>query len=248
MSRRRAGLTLEDLWRDGPAIRVSDLVAITSLSADTIRTDIASGELVACRRSSAAPFLIERTHARAWLWRMGFGRGRTPATTALAPRAPAAPVGIGGNPQPDPFQLFASLLQALAAMGLDDIVRNAVATANSVTRTLQTTVTHRAWTGQDGYGKPTFASPVTRSAVVELTQALSKPVLVRTSTGQEKAARAKVLFLTPIAANGASGRTEPIDPRDEITLPDGTTGPILSIEGTVDPDTSRPFAAEVWIG
>ena len=73
-------------------------------------------------------------------------------------------------------------------------------------------------------------------------------MLVRTSTGADVVVRASVTFLTPLTANGAETRTEPIDPRDKIILPDGTTGPIVNISGPVDPDTGAPFLFEVLLG
>lgn len=44
-------------------------------------------------------------------------------------------------------------------------------------------------------------------------------------------------------------RRNPIDPRDEITLPDGTTGPIISVPGAVNnPRTGTGFIQVVEIG
>ncbi len=44
-------------------------------------------------------------------------------------------------------------------------------------------------------------------------------------------------------------RDFPIDARDVIILPDGTTGPIVHITGPPsDPKTGRPYFAEVWLG
>lgn len=128
-------------------------------------------------------------------------------------------------------------------MGLDAIVRSGVALANRITDSLQVDVTHEAWTGDDKYVKPTFAAAVTRSAIVEM-----RPRLRRLASGKEVMAYAVVTFLVPIAANGAAGRREPIDPRDRITLPDGFTGPILEAVGVTDPTTNRPYVLEVVLG
>lgn len=129
-------------------------------------------------------------------------------------------------------------------MGLADVVRGAVATANTVTRDLQASVTHFAWTSQSDTGAPVYASGVSRKAIVEMKQRL-----MRTAGGQEIVARAKVTFLELPAANGAANRREPIDPRDKILLPDGTTGPILDVAGLVDAESTagRSFFAEVWL-
>lgn len=44
-------------------------------------------------------------------------------------------------------------------------------------------------------------------------------------------------------------REYPIDPRDVIILPDGTTGPIVNITGPpVDPGTNYVYFHEVWLG
>lgn len=133
-------------------------------------------------------------------------------------------------------------------MGLDSLVRNAVATANRLTAALQVTVTHEAWTGKDSYNKPTYASGKDRQCILEWTSDTGRPALVKTASGEEKVVRAKLTFVVPIAANGADDRQEPVDPRDIFTLPDGTTGPILNIGGVVDPSTSAPYALEVSIG
>lgn len=219
-------------------MRVRDLVAITSLCPDTISQDIAAGELSVIRRGPRSPFLIERSAARLWLSKMGFSSG------GLVPTL--VPNGTDGNRQPPIYPDPAVLVQMLVAMGLGSILRSGVAIADSVTGGtdgVQVSITHRAWTGRDGYNKPTYGSSVTRKAVMKSVQRM-----IRTTGGQEVQARAALTFLAPITANGASGRREPIDPRDLITLPDGTTGPILDIQGTVDPDTSQPFALRVFLG
>lgn len=128
-------------------------------------------------------------------------------------------------------------------MGLAAIVRSAVATANGVTSDLQVAVTHEAWTGVDGQGSSSYAAGVSRDAIVE-----HKQRLVRTAAGEMLMARARLMFLEPIPDNGATGRREPIDPRDRITLPDGSTGPILDVQGMTDPATDRPYALEVFLG
>jgi hypothetical protein len=118
-------------------------------------------------------------------------------------------------------------------MGLDAIVRRAVAKANTITASLQVEVTHEARTGQDTYGAPTFAAAVARPAIVE-----RKQKLIRDTNGQERLSQHKVTFLQPVT----------LDVRDRITLPDGTTGPILDIAGLVDAGTNAPYYAEVLLG
>lgn len=132
-------------------------------------------------------------------------------------------------------------------MGLDAIIRSGLRVANQVTASLQATVTHERWKSVDGYGKPTYALAIDRTAIVEKTQRR-----MQTDTGETVMAKAKVTFLEPIAdldtGSTITGRQHPTDARDRITLPDGTTGPILAIEGMVDPSTERPYFEAVWLG
>lgn len=126
---------------------------------------------------------------------------------------------------------------------LDDLIRNAVTLANSLTADLQATVSHEAWIGQDSRGKPNYDDPVSRQAVVDFRQ-----VRRRLADGSETLQAAKLTFVGPITANGATGRREPIDNRDRITLPNGYTGPIVEVLGVVDPTTNAPYAIDVVLG
>jgi len=118
-------------------------------------------------------------------------------------------------------------------VGLDAIVRAGLKVAKTVTADLRDTVTHEAWSSVDGFGKPTYASGVSRSAIVE-----HKQHLLRNSNGQETLSSHRLLFLEPVA----------IDPRDRLTLSDGTTASILSVNGVMDPSTDAPYYAEVFVG
>ena len=128
-------------------------------------------------------------------------------------------------------------------MALDSLIRRGVATANRLMASLQPNVTFEAWTGEDAYGAVTFATGVPTPALVEQKQRLH-----RTASGREVVTKAKITILRPIAPNGATGRTEPIDSRDRFTLPDGSTGPIVDVEGFVDRGTGRPYFAEIFLG
>ena len=130
------------------------------------------------------------------------------------------------------------------AMALDTILRKGVALANTLTAALQDTVKHEAWIGHDGFAKPTYdPSSINRQAIVEMDQRL-----IRLADGQEVQQRARVTVIGPITGNGANGRKEPVDPRDRITLPDGTTGPILDVKGVSDPSTGAPYAYTIILG
>jgi hypothetical protein len=128
-------------------------------------------------------------------------------------------------------------------MALDSLVRSAVAIANSVTSSLQVVVSHEAWIGSDSYGAPQYATAVNLSAIVEYRQRLR-----HLRDGQQVLQRAVVFLLEPVSPNGAAERREPIDPRDRIVLPDGTTGPIYDVAGLADPQTNASYYHEVVIG
>jgi hypothetical protein len=129
-------------------------------------------------------------------------------------------------------------------MALDSLVRKGVALANKLTTSLQLEVSHEAWIADDGEGQPQYALPVPYTAIVE-----EGGKARRSPTGEVVYPQFSLTFLTPIEPNGASGRQEPIDPRDRLTLPDGRTGPILGApSGVADPETNAAYAKEVAIG
>jgi hypothetical protein len=121
-------------------------------------------------------------------------------------------------------------------MGLGSIVRSAVAIAHNLTKGvdgLQVDVTVEAYSGIDGFAKPTYESAQTISAVME-----KQSRLVRTAGGQEVMSKHRLTFVRPVE----------IGPKDRITLPDGSTGPILDVDGVVDSDTDFPYATGVLLG
>lgn len=128
-------------------------------------------------------------------------------------------------------------------MGLADIVRSGIAIAKNVTADLQVDITLEAWTGSDGYGAPTYAAAVILPAIV-----VKKQRIIKNPLGEIIKSKHEVTILQPVTANGATGREEPIDPRDRITLPDESTGPILDVTGMIDPSTGAPFMPEIWLG
>lgn len=128
-------------------------------------------------------------------------------------------------------------------MGLRDLVANGVALANSLTADLQVSVQLEQWTGQDAFGNATYAAAVSYTAIVEK---VNKRIM--TPSGVEQHINYYIAVIQPITANGASGRQEPIDTRDKITLSDGATGPIRDHRGLLDSDTDSPYLMEVWLG
>lgn len=118
-------------------------------------------------------------------------------------------------------------------MSLATILQGGISIANTVTASLQATVTHKAFSSDDGYGKPTYATGVSRTAIVERRQKY-----VRTKSGEEKLSQARIVFVGPVT----------VDERDLITLPDGSEMPILRITGVVDATTNEEFVVEVELG
>ncbi len=129
-------------------------------------------------------------------------------------------------------------------MDLAALVRKTVAIADSTTDSLQAqNIIHTPWTGSDSFGGPSYGASVVRRGVVSYkTKDRDDP------GGDSILQKATVLFVGPITANGAANRKEPIDPRDQIFLPNGYTGPILSIEGVNDPGTNSLYTVKVIMG
>lgn len=131
-------------------------------------------------------------------------------------------------------------------MALVDVVRSGVKIAAGLTRSFQATVTHAAWIGQAGSGADAFAAPVSRQALVDRTV---KPLYA--GSGKLIMVVASVTFLDPIpntTPNPGQQRLNPIDPRDVITLDDGTTAPIVRSGGFEDAGQRTPFVNEVLLG
>lgn len=128
-------------------------------------------------------------------------------------------------------------------MGLASIISNALATADIITADLQPVVSFEAWIGNDGAGGNTYAAAIPTKAIVE-----NKMRLMRDTQGEDKETTHLITIIRPIAPNGAANRSEPIDPRDRFTLPDGSTGPIIAIEGLINRATNAPFFAQIWLG
>jgi hypothetical protein len=127
-------------------------------------------------------------------------------------------------------------------MSLLDVVRSAVALANTVTQPLQATVSFRRFLSADGEGVRTYAAAVDLEAIVDW-----KQKSIRTATGELSVSRSSVAFLDIAALVAATGG-EGIGDNDLIVLPDGTTGPILDMSGFVDAGTGHPVMTEVWLG
>lgn len=125
-----------------------------------------------------------------------------------------------------------------------ELLEVGVAIADDLTKGVQQDVTLEPWLSSDAKGKRTYDTPVTFKAVVNKTRR-QRP----TGAGTFVNIVATLTVVGDVAPNGAAGRREPIDPRDRITLADGTTGPILSAPSAVmNPNTGRGFINKIEIG
>lgn len=128
-------------------------------------------------------------------------------------------------------------------MSLLDTLRDAVKIADTVTKPLQTTVLFFKHAGDDAYGDDVFPStPAQLKAIVEW-----KQQVVKTQTGELVASRLNLTFLD-VAALLAATANGGIKYNDKITLQNGETCPILSLDGFMDPGTGIPVATQVFLG
>jgi hypothetical protein len=133
-------------------------------------------------------------------------------------------------------------------MGLGSIVRGVIPVIKGVIGGqdgVMDDVTIMYWEGDsDLVGTGNYSDPVPYQALV-----VRKNQNVKDSNGQEVLAKTYLLFVEALQPHGVGvGRDEPIDVRDIITLSDGTTGPILDLEGLMDRLTSNPYLTEVYLG
>lgn len=131
-------------------------------------------------------------------------------------------------------------------MALIDIVRNGVKIVSKVTDSLKESVTLEAWVGSDGKGADSYAAPVTLEALVS-----RKKEIRYTDSAGRVLTIATLTFVDPVAdttPNVGETREQPIDPRDVVTLADGSTAPVVETGGFADAATGRPFALKVVLG
>ena len=117
--------------------------------------------------------------------------------------------------------------------GFADLIASGVSIANTLTDSLQATVTHKTGLSLDSYGKPTFSTSTSRTAIVQ-----KRNKLVRDATGKEVLSKAQVTF--PYAVD--------ITDTDIIVLPDSSEMPILFVKGLVNPTTNKEYMVEVELG
>lgn len=128
-------------------------------------------------------------------------------------------------------------------MGLLDVLRAGIKTADKITKPLQANVSYVRVTARDAYGAPSaYATAVTLKAIVDQKQ---RPV--RTRSGIETVSSATLTFLD-VAVIARVTNSQGIDSDDQFTLPDGTTSKVLALGGFVDAGTAQPVATEVMLG
>lgn len=120
-------------------------------------------------------------------------------------------------------------------MALNDLVRSLVGVADRVTAPLQATVEHHVFRRHTSKGGiEHYPTPDAVQAVVILGQKRTG----YNERGEVVPLRALLIFPRPIA----------VTMHDKFILPDGTTGPVVSIDGVVDPATGNRYASEVGLG
>jgi len=129
-------------------------------------------------------------------------------------------------------------------MALDTIIRNAVSTIDGITKSVQTTIVLTRWKSQSFSGEAEYAAPITLKAIVDYKQEQRQ-----SPSGQTRVSKAYIIITSPLSPLGSSpNRSEPLDERDIVTLPNMNTGPILETAGIVDSKTGLPYMHEIWLG
>lgn len=134
-------------------------------------------------------------------------------------------------------------------MGYDALIRGLVKNVVSPQfESMKLDVTFKAWIGQSGAGVPAYAAPRTLRALVDFTGSGTQKY---TSAGNIIILTATLTFLDIIGdttPNAGEERDQPIDTRDVLTLPDGTTAPVVDVGGFADSATGQPFVPTVTLG
>lgn len=129
------------------------------------------------------------------------------------------------------------------ALNIPKILRKGIKTADKLTKSAQAEITYRAWESETNFGVITYGTAKKYRVILDL-----KNFEMKDPAGRELLVVAYIAFIYPVTPNGATGRVEPIDERDEITLPDGSKPKIVVVSGFVDSGTGNPYFHEVWLG
>lgn len=122
-------------------------------------------------------------------------------------------------------------------MSYGSLISNGIKLADKLTHNgdLQSVIHVRRAESQDGYGNN---MPGTTEAVLALVDYTARVI---NSEGESLNIAATVTIL--------DRNITPIAPEDEITLPNGYVGPIISTPGAMnDPNGDKPFYQEIMIG
>lgn len=126
-------------------------------------------------------------------------------------------------------------------MSLQTAVRSALKAGHKALAPLECTVTYERYLSADAYGAITYAAGVPLLAALD-----GRQTQRRLPSGILTGSRATLTF-TDVAALSTASAGNGVSDKDRITLPDGTTGPILDVGGYIDPGTGLPFATEVYL-
>jgi hypothetical protein len=128
-----------------------------------------------------------------------------------------------------------------------EILESGISIARGLTSGVQETCILEQVTGSSPSGDLEYADPIEFHPIVDYTNKVS----IRNA--QIVSISATLTVLESISFNTAAvidpPRKNPIDLRDRITLPDGSTGPIISVPGSVsNPRTGTGFIQVIEIG
>jgi hypothetical protein len=126
---------------------------------------------------------------------------------------------------------------------LADLFTDVAGVIDEVMEPLQETFTQLTWVGRGGSGPlPLVAVPGRRGAVEHRSQQH------RLKDGTMVPIRHHVVFSEIPENNGAVGRDEPVDPKDQLQFSDGSIGEIIDMTKMKNPTTGIPYYIEVWLG
>ncbi len=129
-------------------------------------------------------------------------------------------------------------------MNVAKILRKGVGILDKQTKSLTVSVQHYRWVRTDPNGDDHYDSTVlAHQAIVD-----ESPNVKYTKGGVTVPVAATILILRPFAALVATGRINPVDPRDMFKLPSGLSGQVLETPGVTDPGTGYQYFSEVRIG
>ncbi len=126
-------------------------------------------------------------------------------------------------------------------MGFNTLIAGLLSgVADPLTDSLQVSVDHYAFADRtlDNYNKPTPGSATSRKAIVAKSSKMVRRVSEGGALGELVQAAWSITFPRPVA----------VDARDKFVLPGSVTGPILKVDGVINPSTGEVYATEVFLG